>query len=83
MNKVLVEVYLPVANLRLDAYIPLESKIGEIAKLLSGLMSDLSNHTYIPNNNVILCNYANGMEYDNNKRCFETDIENGSQIVIL
>lgn len=83
MNKVLVEVYVPVANIKYDAYIPLESKIGEIAKLLANAMSDLSNHKYMPGQIITMCNYTNGKEYDKNLRCFETDIENGSQIMIL
>lgn len=83
MNKVLVEVYVPVANIRYDVYIPLESKINEIASLLSNVMSDLSNHKYIPGEVVTMCNYLNGKEYDKNLRCFETDIENGSKIMIL
>ena len=83
MNKVLVEVYVPVANIRYDVYIPLESKIGEIAKLLANAMSDLSNHKYMPDQIITMSNYVTGKEYDKDLRCFETDIENGSQILIL
>ena len=46
MNKVLVEVYVPSANLTYDAYIPLESKISEVAELLASAISDLADNKY-------------------------------------
>lgn len=83
MNKVLIEVIVPVANIKYDVYIPLESKISEVANLLANAMSDLSNHKYMPGEMVTMCNYKSGKEYDKNLYCFEVDIENGTQIVIL
>ncbi len=83
MNKVLVEVFVPSANLTYDAYIPLESKIWEVADLLSSAISDLSNNEYKKGRNVTICNFSSGKEYDKNMRVFEANIDNGTKIMII
>lgn len=82
MSKILVEVYVPAARLKYDAYIPAESKIGEVGFLLSNAISDLSKGQYRENREVTVCNFSTGKEYDKNSRVFETDIDNGSKIMI-
>lgn len=83
MNKVLVEVYVPSANLTYDAYLPLESKISEVAVLLSGAISDLSDGKYRSGREVTICNFSTGKEYDKNLRVFEANIDNGTKIMII
>ena len=80
--KVLVEVYVPSANITYDAYIPLESKIGEVAILLSNAISDLSDNKYKRNEEITLCDFLTGKEFDNNLKVYQTNIDNGSKIMI-
>lgn len=82
MSKVLVEVYVPSANMTYDAYIPLESKIEEVAKLLADAITDLAENKYKRGQEVIMCDFTTGKEYDKKLRVFETDINNGSKIII-
>ena len=82
MSKILVEVYVPAARLKYDAYIPAESKIGEVGLLLSNAISDLSKGQYRENREATICNFSTGKEYNKNLRVFETDIDNGSKIMI-
>ena len=83
MNKVLVEVYVPSANLTYDAYIPLESKISEVAELLASAISYLADNKYRKGREVILCDFSTGKEYDKNAHVFEENIDNGCKIMII
>ena len=67
MNKVLVEVYVPSANLTYDA----------------GAISDLSDGKYRRGREVTICNFSTGKEYDKNLRVFEANIDNGTKIMII
>ena len=83
MDKVLVEVYVPSVNTSYDIYIPLESKIEEVKFLIANAISDLTDNRYKNSGKIILCNFATGKEYERNLRIFETDIENGTKIMLL
>ena len=82
MDKVLVEVYVPSADIKYDAFIPLESKIGEVAILLANAISDLADNKYRKSEDVTICDFFTGKEYKKNLRVFETNIDNGSKIMI-
>ena len=47
MSKILVEVYVPAARLKYDAYIPAESRVGEVGFLLSSAISGYQQMTDI------------------------------------
>ncbi len=82
MSKVLVEVYVPSVNITYDAYIPLESRIEEVAVLLADAITDLTGNKYERGSEVILCDFEKGKEFKKNLRVYETDIKNGSKIII-
>ena len=82
MSKILVEVYVPAARLKYDAYIPAESRVGEVGLLLSSAISDLSKGQHRENREPPICNFSTGKEYNKNLRVIETDIDNGSKIMI-
>ena len=82
MNKVLVEVYVPSVGNTFDVSIPLESKVSEVSILLSHAIEELLEGKYISDKNVTICDFANGKEYEKNKRIYETNIDNGTKIMI-
>lgn len=83
MSKILVEVYVPSANLTYDVYIPIESKISEITQLISNAITDVSDNKYRQGLEITLCNFSTGKEYDKNLRVFETDMDNGSKLMLV
>lgn len=82
MNKVLVEVYVPAINNKFDAYIPLESKIEEIGLLLANGIVDLTDNKYKKGREITVSDFSTGKEYDKKMRVFETNIDNGTKIVL-
>ena len=83
MNKILVEVYAPTINVFYDVYIPLESKIEEIKQLIATAICELTDNRYKKGKQIVLCNYITGKEYKNYLKIYETDIENGTQLMII
>ena len=53
MSKVLVEVYVPSANMTYDAYIPLESKIEEVTKYFSSSINELKQNGNIQSMTIL------------------------------
>ena len=83
MDKILVEVYLPSAVLTYDVYIPIESKISEITQLISNAITDISDNKYKKGVDITLCDFLTGKEYNQNTRVFETNLENGSKLMLV
>lgn len=83
MDKILVEVYLPSAELTYDVYIPIESKISEITQLISNAITDISDNKYKKGVDITLCDFLTGKEYNQNTRVFETNLENGSKLMLV
>ena len=82
-NKALVEIFLPAAGQKYDVYIPLDSKMRDVVKMVSGALSDLSNGKYIANNEAILCDAETGMVFDVNIRVAELGIKTGSRLMLI
>jgi hypothetical protein len=83
MNKVLVEIFLPAANMSFDVYLPLESPMSEVLVLVSSLMNDLSDGKYKATGNEVLCDAASGIIYNINMAVAELGIKNGSRLMLI
>jgi len=83
MNKALIEVILPAADMRFDVYIPLESRMSEVLTLVSGVLGDLSNGKYKPSDNAVFCDASTGIIYNINMEVAELGIKNGSRLLLI
>ena len=82
-NKALVEIFVPASNEKYDVYIPLDSKMSEVLKLVSSVLSDLSNGTYKATEEATLCDARTGIIYNINMVVAELGITNGSQLMLI
>lgn len=80
--KVLIKLYVPEIEETYEVYIPINKTIGEIAILLSKLVNNLSK-IYPEKNNACLCNRQNGTIYNRSDSIRQTDIRNGSQLILF
>lgn len=80
-NKVLVELIVPVLEENYDVYLPINKKIGNIIELLNRALFDMTNGIYNFSNNHLY--NTDGEEYKSNVLLRETDIRNGSSVVLL
>ena len=82
MNKVLVEVKLPAAGLAYDVFVPDSMQIGALTRLAATVFSRLSGGVYTAGDNTVLCDQKTGTQYDVNARIYETDIRNGTKLLL-
>ena len=82
-NKVLVSLNVPVLEQKYDVYLPVNRKIHNVIKMLKATLFDLSNGSFKVDQSYVLYNKENGMMYDMNMLVRDTDIRNGSMIIML
>ena len=83
-NKLLIKVVVPSAELNFDVYVPINKKIGTIKKYLLDAIMERTNGNYsVTFDNTKVINQDTGLEYENNKFVYESDLKNGSTIVFI
>ena len=81
-NKVLVELIVPEIEERYDIYIPVSKKIGSVIQLLQKSVFELSDGDFIATQKNLLYSIT-GEKYDINATVKDTNIRNGSKIVLM
>lgn len=82
-NKVLVELVVPTIEASFDIYLPINKRIGNIITLLNKTVSEFSEGCYEGNNNTALYNRETSQKYDVNTLLYNTDIRNGTTLILL
>lgn len=82
-NKVLVELIIPEIDETYNVYIPINKTIGETIALLNKAVYDLSDGIYNGGNKNFIYNKDTGEKYDINKKVYDTDIRNGTGIILI
>ncbi len=82
-NKVLVELLVPELGQSFSVFLPINKKIGNIITLLNRGIGDLSEQNYKGSNKTALYNRVSGIRYRVNDILYQTDIRNGSILILL
>lgn len=82
LYKVLIKLYVPEIDETYEMFIPINKTIGEISFLLCKLINNISK-VYPIRNNTRLVNRVTGEIYDRNITVRESNIRNGSQLIIF
>lgn len=82
-NKVLINVIVPELDLSYDVYIPVNEVMWKIKKLIVKSISDLSAVSLNINDNYALINKNNSTIYDNNTTIYNSDIRNGTELILI
>ncbi len=82
-NKVLVSVNVPILENKYDIYFPVNRKMGNVIKMIKQSLFELSQGTFDINGNYVLYNKENGEPYDMNMLVRESNIRNGSNVILL
>ncbi len=78
-NKVLINLYILSLGKNYEVFVPVNEKIGNISKLLNITMFDSINSE---KNNMIF-NVETGITYKNNILLRDTDIRNGTKLILM
>ena len=82
-NKVLVKLLVPEIDQSFDVYLPINRKIGNIINLLNEAIVDLTNGEIEKSNKNSLFNAITHENYFPDKKLIETNIRNGSILILL
>ena len=81
-NKILIELEIPLIEVKYDLFIPINKKVGTIKKLIEEALVDLTDG-YVPKEESNLYSKTTGIIYDINKTVRDTDLRNGSGIILI
>ena len=82
-NKILIELSIPLIEKTYDIYIPINKKIGTVKKLIEEGLIELTDNAYIVKEDSNFYSMETGEVYDVNKTVRETDLKNGSRIILI
>ena len=82
-NKILVGLYVPLIEKNYDIYIPINKKIGTIKRLIENGLIELTDNSYVIKEDTNFYSKETGQIYDVNKSVRETDLKNGSRIILI
>jgi len=83
MNKVLINVYIPILNKSYDIFIPTQSQLFEVIELIKRAVSELSEGQFVPSRDTVLARKATGEILDINSTVFELAIGNGTKLMLI
>lgn len=82
-NKVLVKLIVPEIDKEFDVYLPINKKIGNIINLLNESLVELTNGEIELSNKNSLFNGITNEIYHPDKQLIDTNIRNGSILVLI
>ena len=82
-NKILIEIEIPLIEKKYDLFIPINKKVGTIKSLIENALVELTDNAYIIREDTNFYSKETGIIYDVNKTVRDTDLKNGSRIILL
>lgn len=83
MNKILVEILVPKIESNYEILIPINKKVFNVIKLVSKAVNELSYGGFPVDGEFILINYRTGEVLDINKSIKESEITDGSKLILI
>lgn len=81
--KVLVNIFVPEIEQSFEFYIPVNKHIEAVIKIINKAIADITFDQYPVKDNLQFCNRRTGQIYDNGYYVRNTDIKNGTQLVLF
>ena len=83
MQKVLVEIFVPVLDRSFDIFIPLQSPMHEVLELIKKAVREMSDGRFVANENTAICHREDGTIININLSVYELEIRNGSKLMLI
>lgn len=83
MNKILIELFVPMLDQRFQLFIPINKTIYQTTILIQKAIYEMTNGAYQINHNATLYNQKNGVMYNINELIKDSNLENGSQLILV
>ena len=82
-NKILIELEIPMIEKKYDLFIPINKKIGTVKSLIENALVELTDNAYEVREDTNLYSKETGMIYNVNHTVRDTDLKNGSRIILI
>lgn len=82
-NKILIILNVPELDETYDMMIPTSRKIGNLIELISKFLTEITDGKYKVDIHKNLYNKENGQRYNNNALVIDTDIRNGTRLILI
>ena len=82
-NKILVELDIPLIEKSYDLYNPINKTIGTVKKLIEQALVEITEGAYIIKQDTNFYSKETGQIYDVNQKVRDTDLKNGSRIILI
>ena len=83
MDKVLIEVYVPLIARQFSIFVPVNKKINELIVLLDKAVNEITNGNYPTKEFSALCSKTSGKIYNNDLVVKDSDLLNGSKVILV
>lgn len=83
MDKVLINLHIPVNGKRYDIELPSNIIIYQAIELISDFFKGNQGEIFTPDENAVLCDLVTGQILDINKTVFELGLANGSKLLLI
>jgi len=82
-NKILISLEIPLIETKYDLFVPINKKVGTIKTLIENSLKELTDNAYCPREDTNFYSKETGEVYDVNKTIRDTDLKNGSRIILI
>lgn len=82
-NKILIELDVPLIEKKYDLNIPINKKVGTVKSLIETELIELTDGAYTIREDTNLYSKDTGIIYDVNKTVRDTDLQNGSRVILI
>ena len=82
-NKILISLEIPLIETKYDLFVPINKKVGTIKSLIENSLQELTENAYTPKEDSNFFSKETGEIYDVNKTIRDTDLKNGSRIILI
>lgn len=83
MNKVLVQLYIPVTGEKYDVRLPRSISVKQATELLASFFTGMMGGAYIPDADSVLCDMETGIMYNVNSSVASLGLKNGSKLMLI
>lgn len=83
MNKVYVQLYIPVTGKTYDIKLPQTLSVSKATELISSLFVGNIGGAYLPDAQTSLCDLETGIIYDVNTSVESLHLQNGSKLMLI
>ena len=83
MNKVLVQLYIPVTGKKYDIRLPQTVSVYQATELIASFFTGLTGGAYIPGENPALCDMTTGAIYNVNSSVESLHLKNGAKLMLI